>query len=150
MSFPFVHSGKSMWELWVVSEQSVVANEDGQTWRQRCGTYEEVVSYHIISYIIYHIISYHIILNYIALYCIVWGHPLMTSTRSGMGQAQVDACGRGEGVCPMWTSTQKINIRVHWRHPLFFSCKEVGVFFTRILSLDGIKVDIFRRYKLII
>src|SRR6218665_2508348 len=29
------------------------------------------------------------------------------------GQAQVDACGRGRGSSPMWTSTQKIKIRVH-------------------------------------
>jgi len=45
----------------------------------------------------------------------------------GGGQAHVDACGRGSS--PMWTSTQKIKIRVHWRHTVFFSCKEVGVFF---------------------
>ena len=32
------------------------------------------------------------------------GHPFMTSTWRGGGQAQVD----GEGVCTMWTSTQKI------------------------------------------
>src|SRR6218665_1801346 len=43
------------------------------------------------------------------------GHPFMTSTqRGGGGQAQLDACGRGEGRSrPMWTSTQKIKIRVH-------------------------------------
>jgi len=50
--------------------------------------------------------------------------------------------GSGSGGCmwssPLWTSTQKIKIRVCWRHPVFFSCKEVGVFFTRISSLDGI------------
>jgi len=33
---------------------------------------------------------------------------------------------RWTGSSPMWTSTQKIK-RVHWRHPIFFSCKEVGV-----------------------
>ena len=53
------------------------------------------------------------------------GHPIMTSTRRGRGQAQVD----GEGSSPMWTSAQKINIRDHWRHPAFFSCKEIGVFY---------------------
>ena len=53
------------------------------------------------------------------------------------------------GSSPMWMSTQKIKIRVHWRHPVFFSCKEVGVLYTRISSLDGIK-EIFRRYKLVI
>ena len=42
----------------------------------------------------------------------------------GEGHAQVDACGRGRGSSPMWTSTQKIKIRIHWRHPVFFSCKE--------------------------
>jgi len=30
------------------------------------------------------------------------------------------------GVRAMWTSTQKI--RAYWRHPVFFSCKEVGGF----------------------
>jgi len=38
----------------------------------------------------------------------VRGHPFMTTTRRGEGQAQVDACGRGRGVSAMWTSTQKI------------------------------------------
>ena len=38
------------------------------------------------------------------------GHPFMTSTRRrGGGQAQVDACERGEGVQLMWKFTQKIN-----------------------------------------
>jgi len=67
------------------------------------------------------------------------GHPFMASTRRGEGVrlrwTHVDGW---RGSSPMWTSTQKIKIRVHWRHPLFFSCKEVGVFFTRISSLDGI------------
>src|SRR6218665_1839481 len=57
-------------------------------------------------------------------------------TEGGGGQAQVDACGRGRGSSPMRTSTQKIKIRVHRRHTVFFSCKEVGIFFTRISSLD--------------
>jgi len=37
----------------------------------------------------------------------------------------------GRGSSPMWTSTQKIKhtYRVHWCHPVFFSCKEVSVFF---------------------
>src|SRR6218665_1066580 len=34
-------------------------------------------------------------------------------TEGGGGQAQVDACGRGRRSSPMWTSTQKIKIRVH-------------------------------------
>jgi len=42
------------------------------------------------------------------------GNPVMTSTRrEEMGQ--VDACRRGSGSSPMWTSTQKIKIRVHFR-----------------------------------
>jgi len=45
----------------------------------------------------------------------------------------------GEGSSPMWMSTQKSKNKVHGCHPVFFSCKEVGVFFTRILSFDGIK-----------
>jgi len=43
-----------------------------------------------------------------------------------------------EGSSLRWTSTQKIKIRVHWRQPVFFSCKEVGVVSTRISSLDRI------------
>ena len=43
------------------------------------------------------------------------------------------SCGRmwtgGGWSSPMWTSTQKIKIGVHWRHTVFFSCKVVGVFF---------------------
>jgi len=43
-------------------------------------------------------------------------------------------------VISMWTSpadsTQKI--RARWRHPAFFSCKEVDVFCTRISPLEGI------------
>ena len=50
----------------------------------------------------------------------------MTSTQRGEG---VDAFGQGEGSRPMWTSTQKIEIRVHGRNTVFFSCKEVGAFF---------------------
>jgi len=41
----------------------------------------------------------------------------------------------GERVSSMWTSTQKI--WTHWHHPVFFSCKEVGIF-TRISSSDEI------------
>jgi len=67
----------------------------------------------------------------------------MTSTRRGGGvQAQVDACGRGEGVQP--------HVDVHTENSVFFSCKEVGVFFTRISSLDRKEVEIFVRYKLVI
>jgi len=61
-------------------------------------------------------------------------HPFMTSTRRGGGGS--GSGGRGRGVSPMWTSTQKIKIRVHWRHPVFFSCKEVCVFFIRISSFN--------------
>jgi len=39
----------------------------------------------------------------------------------------------GERVNSMLTSTQKI--RAHWRHPVFFSCKEVGGFWTSISSI---------------
>src|SRR6218665_3535115 len=61
-------------------------------------------------------------------------HPFMTSTRRGSGSGGRMWTGRGSS--PMWTSTQKIKIRVHRRHTVFFSCKEVGVFFTRISSLN--------------
>jgi len=46
----------------------------------------------------------------------------------GKGQALVDAWGRGSrsAPCSMWTSTQKTRANRH--HPVFFSCKEVGIF----------------------
>jgi len=51
---------------------------------------------------------------------LIRGHPFMTSTRRGEGVrfrwTHVDG-----GSSPMWTSTQKIKIRVHWRHTVFFS-----------------------------
>src|SRR6218665_2766817 len=57
------------------------------------------------------------------------GHPFMTSTRRGEGVrlrwTHVDG---GRGSSPMWTSTQKIKIRVHRRHTVFFSCKVCDVF----------------------
>jgi len=53
----------------------------------------------------------------------LWGQPIMTSTRRGISY--------------MWMSTQKIG--AHWCHPVFVSCKVVGLFCTRISSLDGIK-----------
>jgi len=39
----------------------------------------------------------------------------------------------GEGVSPIWKSTQKI--RAHSRHPAFFSCKEVGVVLDQNLTI---------------
>jgi len=68
--------------------------------------------------------------------------PITTSTRRGSGEGVRPRWTHVDGEresSPMWTSTQKIKIRVHWRHPVFFSCKEVDIFFTRISSLDGIK-----------
>jgi len=62
---------------------------------------------------------------------ISWAPPFITSTWRGSGSG-----GRmwtGEGVKPMWTSTQKIKIRVNWRHPVFLSCKEVGIFLPEFL-----------------
>jgi len=50
------------------------------------------------------------------------------------GQAQVDACGRGEG--DKTSVDVKQRIRAHWHHLVFFSCKEVGVFWTRVSSWD--------------
>src|SRR6218665_1791975 len=80
------------------------------------------------------------------------GHPFMTSTRRGEGVRLrwTSAGGGGRGSSPMWTSTQKIKIRVHRCHTVFFSCKEVGVLFTRISSLDRKQVEIFLRYELVI
>jgi len=55
-------------------------------------------------------------------YFVVKGHPFMTSTHSGRGQAMVDACGWGAVVWSMWMSTRKI--KAQWHHPLLFSCKD--------------------------
>jgi len=64
------------------------------------------------------------------------GHPIMTSTRRRRGVRLRWTHGDGEGVSSMWTSTQKIRAQSHhWHHPVFFSCKEVGIFYTRISSL---------------
>jgi len=56
----------------------------------------------------------------------------MTSTQRG--QAQVDTCGWGEG--HKLHVDVHTEIRAHWCHPEFFSCKEVGIFCTSIWSLD--------------
>jgi len=53
------------------------------------------------------------------------GHPFMTSTRRGGARLRWTHAD-GVGVSSMWTSIQKI--RAHWRHPVFFSCKEVSIF----------------------
>ena len=50
----------------------------------------------------------------------------------------MDACGRGEGDQAICMSTQEIKIE-STDGIVFFSCKEVGVFSTKISSLDGIK-----------
>ena len=39
--------------------------------------------------------------------------PSIYDVHTEGGQAQVDACGRGRESSPMWTSPQKIKIRVH-------------------------------------
>ena len=54
-------------------------------------------------------------------------------------QAQVDACGRGEEGKRQVDILSHPHRKLHWRHPIFSSCKEVGVYWTRISSLDGIK-----------
>src|SRR6218665_3676335 len=56
------------------------------------------------------------------------------------GQAKVDACGRGEGSSPVWTSTQRIKIKVHC---LLLMQRSWRLFFTRISSLDRKKWQYF-------
>jgi len=49
----------------------------------------------------------------------------MSTQRDGVGLRWTQADGGWRnGVRSMWMSTQKV--RVHWRHLVFFSCKEVG------------------------
>jgi len=59
----------------------------------------------------------------------VRGHPFMTSIfhASGRGIRLKWIHSDGGGVSSMWTSKQKIRAH-HWHHPVFFSCKDVGVF----------------------
>jgi len=77
--------------------------------------------------------------------------PIHLWRSHGEGRGSGGRMWTGEGVhrsSPMWTSTQKIKIRVHWCHTVFFSCKKVGIFFTKISSLDRKKVEIFLWFKL--
>ena len=52
----------------------------------------------------------------------------MTSKRSGEGVRLKWTHADGGGVKPHVGVHPEIKTRVHWRHPVFFSCKEVGVF----------------------
>ena len=61
-----------------------------------------------------------------------WAIHLWRSHGVEVSRAQVDAC---TGVNLTWRSTEKI--RAQWCHPVFFSHKGVGIFCTRISSLDG-------------
>src|SRR6218665_195920 len=64
------------------------------------------------------------------------GHPFTTSTRRG-DQAQVDACGRRRvSQAPCGRPRRKLKV-VHQCHPVFLSCKEVGVFLAEFrLSME--------------
>jgi len=87
---------------------------------------------------------------YIAIPMFTKGHPFMPSTRrggKGFRLIWMPANGR-ERVSSMWTSTQKI--RAHWRHPGFFSSKEVGVLLDHNFVFRRKKRGIFRQYKLVI
>ena len=72
------------------------------------------------------------------------GHPFMTSTRRGRG---LGSGGRmwtgGGGPAPCCGCPHRKLKWVHWRHTVYFSCKEFGVFFTRISSLDRKKWKFF-------
>src|SRR6218665_1130000 len=84
---------------------------------------------------------------------LLWGHPFMTSTRRGeeVGQAKVDACGRGgRGQAPCGRPHRKLKLESTDVILSSSPAKKLASFFTRISSLDGIKVEIFRRYKLVI
>ena len=79
------------------------------------------------------------------------GHPFMTSTRRGGVRLRWTHADRG-GVSPIWTSTQKI--RAHSRHPVFFSCKDVGVVLEQNFAFGRNEkrkfcVNINQQYKLL-
>ena len=77
----------------------------------------------------------------------VRGHPFMTSTRRGKGgQAHVDG---GRGPAPCGRPHRKLKLE-STDIILSSHAKKLVSFFTRILSLDRKKVEIFLRYKLVI
>ena|SRR6218665_3544186 len=63
-------------------------------------------------------------------------------TEGGGGQAQVDACGRGSGSSPMWTSTKKFKLE-STDVILYSSHAKKLVFFNRISSLNRKKWTFF-------
>ena len=79
----------------------------------------------------------------------VRGHPFMTSTRRGVRLRWAHVDGGRWGPAPCGRPHRKLKL-VHWRHTVFFSCKEVGVFFYQNFIFGQKKVDIFLRYKLVI
>ena len=72
-------------------------------------------------------------------------------TEGVRGQAQVDACGRGErGPAPCGRPHKKFKLESTDVTLSSTHAKKLASFFTRISSLDRKKVDIFLRYKLVI
>ena len=77
----------------------------------------------------------------------------MTSTRREEGvRLRWDVYGRGEGGDPAPCGRPHRKLKLESTHVILSSshAKKLVYFFTRISSLDGIKTEIFRRYKLVI
>jgi len=78
-------------------------------------------------------------------FVLLLGHPFMTP--QGGGQAQVDASGRVSGQLHVRGRPRKI--RAHWRHPVLFSCKKVGVLKPEFRLWMEEKVEVFRQHSLV-
>src|SRR6218665_194035 len=81
----------------------------------------------------------------------LWSHPFMMSTRRGEGcQAQVDACGRRErGQAPCGRPHRKLKLE-STDVILSSHAKELMSLLPEFRLWTEKKVDIFRRYKLVI
>src|SRR6218665_3861954 len=78
------------------------------------------------------------------------GHPFMTSTLRGRGQAQVDACGRGGGgPAPCGRPHRKLKLRSTDVILSSSQAKKLASFYQNF-AFGQKKVEIFLRYKLVI
>src|SRR6218665_2639783 len=68
-------------------------------------------------------------------------HPFMTSTRREEGARLRWMHADWGMVSSMWMSTHTHTIRAQRRHPVFFSCKEVGIFSHLKDHLDKLKKE---------
>src|SRR6218665_489571 len=86
----------------------------------------------------------------LCIYCNVRGHPFMTATWRG-AQAQVDACGWGRGgQAPCGRPHRKLKIESTYVILSSSHAKKLVSFLPEFRLWTESKVEIFRRYKLVI